>query len=234
MALLPLLVGTALATAPPTERKVAVGVGAFFNAGGTFMTQPSDLSHPQVAELPFSGWAGFSPGGGVSFDVRFFDAIGLEIDVIRSVDQAQSEYTINNTDVRFGVRTPAWHIPILLKAGIPSNGVSPNIFLGALVVAPGEVDFPDVPGVPWEMTAQTSTYTRFMFGLGFEGRLPIDDVDIRIPFAIRGALAPGYPAAATDRATYDITPDNVLLSMDYDLRWQYHAGVTLGVAYYFL
>ena len=28
--------------------------------------------------------------------------------------------------------------------------------------------------------------------------------------------------------------DGVLLGMEYDLRWQYHAGIALGVAFYFL
>jgi len=225
----------ALATAPPTERDFALGVGGFFNAGGTFMTQPQDRTHPDFAgELPFSGWAGFSPGGGFALDFRFRDFIGIEVDVIRSTDKAETEYTINGTDYRFGVRIPSWHIPIMLKAGIPSKGVSPNLFIGVNTVIPGAIDFPQPAGIPWQMTAQSKTYSHFLFGLGFEGRLPIEGVDIRIPFTLRGSLNPNYPDAAVDRAVYDIDPNGVFRSMEYDLRWQYHAAVTLGVAYYFL
>ncbi|MCB9674067.1 MAG: hypothetical protein H6737_03065 [Alphaproteobacteria bacterium] len=230
-----MLVGTALATAPPTEREVALGVGAFFNGGGTFMTQPQDRTGFGLVDLPFSGFAGFSPGGGVSVDFRWRDIVGVEVDLIRSIDTAQSEYGINGVDYRFKAVVPSWHIPMMLKAGIPSKGVSPNLFFGVNVVVPGEpeIQLPTPNGIPWQMTAQTKTYSRMFFGLGFEGRLPIDGVDIRIPFTLRGSMATSYPNSAIERAEYDIR-NNVLFGMEYDLRWQYHAAVTLGVSYYFL
>lgn len=228
-----MILALALATAPPTERPVAIGVGGFFNAGGTFMTQPRNLNHPEFQELPFSGWGGFSPGGGFSFDLRVKDAIGLEVDVIRSIDTAQSKYGINGTDVFFTARVPSWHVPILLKGGIPAKAVSPVLFVGVEVVIPGDIDLPQPEGLPWQITAQSETYMLWMFGLGFEGRLPIENVDIRVPFHIRGSVNAPYPDAALLRADYDIE-NGVLNSMEYDLSWQYHAGITLGLSYYFL
>ncbi|MEZ4323287.1 MAG: hypothetical protein R3F61_37835 [Myxococcota bacterium] len=233
-----MVVAPALAqnVAPPGERPVALGVGGFFNAGGTFMTQPPDRTIDGFAgELPYSGWGGFSPGGGVSLDFRVKDIVGIEVDFIRSIDQARSKYTVNNVDFPFEVKTPSWHIPIMLKLGIPSASVSPNLFIGVNNILPDkDIELETPAGLGWQLSAHSSSYQRLFFGIGFEGRLPIDGVDIRIPFSLRGSAAPSYPDSATDRATYDIGPGGLLIGMDYDLRWQYHAGIALGVAYYFL
>lgn len=225
----------ASAVEPPSERTVALGAGAFFNAGGTFMTQPRDRSYPGlVGELPFSGWAGFSPGGGVALDVRLKDAVGLEIDVFRSKDHAQSEYGINGVDIGFAVDQPAWHIPILLKGSLPSDSVSPVLFVGYHLVLPGDPRLEQPAGLPWQLSAKSSSYDLWMFGFGFEAKLPIEDVDLRIPFHLRGSVNTPYPKSATERATYDIDAGGVLQGMEYDLQWEYHAGITLGLSWYFL
>ena len=229
------VLGAAFATAPPSERPVALGVGAFFNAGGTFMTQPRDRDYPGLAgDLPFSGWAGFSPGVGGTIDFRVKDIVGLQVDLIRSQENAQSEYGINGEDIRFAVRHPAWHIPILLKAGIPSDVVSPVIFVGYHLVLPGDPDLPQPAGIPWQLSAKNSSYDLWMFGLGFEGKLPIDGVDLRIPFHLRGSVNTPFPDAAVERAEYTFVDGGVLQGMEYDLEWQYHAGITLGLTWYFL
>jgi hypothetical protein len=218
---------------PPSERPVALGVGAFFNAGGSFMTQPQDRSYPGFAgEIPFSGWAGFSPGGGLAVDFRVKDAIGLELDVFRSNDHSQSKYGINGVDVFLAVDQPAWHIPILLKVGVPSDRVSPVLFFGYEMVLPGDPTLPQPAGLPWGVTAKASNYDLWILGLGVEAKLPIDGVDLRVPFNLRGSINTPYPTVATQRATYDVDQAGILHSMEYDLQWQYHAGITLGLTWY--
>ncbi len=224
---------------PP--REIEVGAGLFFNAGGVFMTQPTDNKDGEPG-LPYNGFAGFSPGAGLQLEARYKGIIGLEIDFTRWSQNAESEFTIDGTSYPWFIRQGAWQIPILLKLTAPVGIVRPNLFVGPEFVLVGEttVEQPAWP-VAVDLTAGTPNYMLWTFGLGFETALPIEGLDLRIPFAIRLSQNPGFPKSAFDRATYQVngapwdgTAGGNLQAIDYISEWQYQAAVTLGVSYFFL
>lgn len=223
--------------AVPEDEKpfpLKVGVGLFFNAGGAFQAQPQDRGHPDfTGELPYSGMAGFSPGAGARLDVRLYDILGIELQVIRAWDQAESKYTINGTDVGFQVKQPAWHVPINLQIGVPSKILRPYLFGGIEMVIPTRTEFPSPAGIPWSMSGGTKTFHMWDFGFGFETRLPIEGVDLRVPLQFRGSASAPWSTVATDRADYTILPGGILTSAHYDTRWQYYASINLGLSWFF-
>ena len=117
--------------------------------------------------------------------------------------------------------------------GIPGSVMRAYVFGGVEIVVPGKVDFPQPAGVPWTMNASGDTWHMWSFGVGFEPKLNIANVDLRFPIQLRGAASTPYSSFATDRATYDITEDGALVGMEYDLRWQYYASVNIGLSWFF-
>lgn len=214
------------------------GAGLFFNAGGSFMTQPNGGVTPY--DLPYNGFAGYASGVGIALDGRVKDIVGLEIDFVHAKDHAESQFSINladGSDATFdwSIDQPAWHVPILLKAGIPSPIVRPELFLGPEIVLPSDpvVNDPVAEsgsytwGIP--LSAHSDSYTLFTFGFGFEFKLPIDPVDIRLPLTIRGSFNPSTPSEATERADYTVNGNDQVTAIDYLSEWQYHAAITAGV-----
>src|SRR5882724_2560586 len=105
-------------------RAVEVGAGLIGIAGGNFQDKPDrGPTDPDVNP----GFGGLTIGGGLMFDVRFIDLIGLELDVIRSSDHGKGTYTFNGIQNKVTIGQGAWHIPILAKVTIPSPLVAPAI-----------------------------------------------------------------------------------------------------------
>lgn len=222
---------------PP--RDFEVGAGLFFNAGGVFMTQPDDNIDGDPG-LPYNGFAGFSPGGGLQVEARYKGIVGLEVDLTRWAQRAQTEFTIDET-YPWEIRQGAWQVPILLKLTAPVGIVRPNLFVGPEVVLVGKTTIVEPE---WSeavaLTASTENYVLWTFGAGMETAIPIEGVDLRIPFAVRLSANPGSWASAYDRATYQVdgapydgTP-GTLEAIDYDSEWQYQAAITVGLSYWFL
>lgn len=223
---------TALETAAKITR-VKVGVGAIFQAGGAFMDQPSHREQAGAAELlPFSAMGGLAPGIGASVDVRFFDIVGVEIDVLRSRDTAWSHYGVDGVDVPFRVSQPAWHVPILFKLHAPGPLLRPNIQLGAQVVLPIDTDLVVEGELPFELDAGAGAYSVWMAGLGLEVKLPIPGADIRIPLALRAGFNTPFSENATERALYALDADGYVRSMELETAWSYHAALTVGLTWY--
>jgi hypothetical protein len=225
----------AVIPAKEDPREFELGAGAFFDAGGEFMTQPTDNKDGSTtASIPFNGFAGFSPGGGIGLEFRYRGIVGLELDFVRRSQVAQSEFTIEGVDFGWRIQQPATQIPFLVKLTAPVGIVRPNLFGGIEAVIPGDptVTPPDWP-VDLDLTAQSGSWMYVTFGLGFETALPIEDVDLRIPFNIRLSTNPSLPDSAFERATYTID-EGRLVRIDYVAEWQYQAAVTIGVWYYFL
>ena len=133
MITLALLLAPAIASPLPLKG----GVGVFFHGAGTFLDQP-DQNEVDGFLVPAQGWGGFGAGGGVALELRAFDAVGVEFDVIRRVDAASSSFTLNNVEYPFDASQPAWHLPVLFKAGLPTGVVRPHLVGGGLWVIPGD------------------------------------------------------------------------------------------------
>lgn len=223
---------TALETVAKVTR-VKIGIGGIAQAGGAFMTQPSDRNLLGASELaPFSAMAGFSPGGGVSLDVRAFGIVGLEVDAIRSIDTGMSNYTVNDVEVPFRVTQPSVHVPVLLKVFMPTAVIQPNLQLGAQFIVPLETRL-DVDGnLPFDLRASATPYMVWTVGLGAEVKLPIAGADIRLPIAARAGFNTPYSKSAADRAIYALDGEGYVTSMDMDSAWQYHGAVTAGLTWY--
>ncbi|MBA2320425.1 MAG: hypothetical protein H0V89_04650 [Deltaproteobacteria bacterium] len=229
------LATAALAVIPAKEdpREFELGAGAFFDAGGEFMTQPDDNIDGQPG-LPYNGFAGFSPGGGIGIDFRYRGIIGLELDFVRRTQVAKSEFTIDGTTFPWSIRQSATQIPVLVKLTAPVGLVRPNLFGGIEAVIPGDTSVVDPEwNVDVDLTADAGTWMYVTFGLGFEFALPIEEHDLRIPLNIRLSTNPSLPESAFERATYDVE-NGVLEGVDYVSEWQYQAAVTLGLFYHFL
>lgn len=236
-----LLATAALAVVPAKEdpREFELGAGLFFDAGGEFLTQPTDNKDGSTTgAVPFNGFAGFSPGGGLGLEFRYKGIVGLEVDVVRRAQVAKSEFTINGVDFGWQIEQPAWQVPVLVKLSAPVGLVRPNLFGGIEAVIPGNTTVVQ-PAWPLaiDITADAGSWTYVTFGLGAEFALPIEEVDLRIPFAVRLSTNPSTPKSAFERATYTIEQqggNSVLTRIDYVAEWQYQAAVTLGVWYHFL
>ena len=233
------LASVAFAGIPAKEppRELEIGAGGFFDAGGEFMTQPTDNKDGSLTSLPFNGFAGFSPGGGIGIDFRYKGILGLEFDIVRRLQVGKSEFTINGVDFPWQIEQRATQLPLLLKLSAPIGLVHPNLFGGIEPVIPGPATTVQ-PGWPTgfagpSIEAAAGSWLYLTFGLGFEFALPIEGADLRIPFAIRLSDNPSLPESAFERADY-IMEGGQLQRIVYVSEWQYQAAITLGVWYHFL
>jgi hypothetical protein len=227
---------TALSSSAFAFEKFTVGGGLMAAIGGEFMDKPSDLSAPGADSYP--GFGGFmGPAGGFFLEGRALGIIGLEIDVLRQNDRGHADLTASYTSggvtvsssrtVEIGQK--AWHVPVLLKATLPSPLFAPSIMLGPEFVSPdaGEFKVTRPAGQSSSETAAADSYTMFTFGLGGEFKLPIPSVDLRIPFSLRGSVRPGAGNTLADRAKV------VDGHAQFNSAWRYQALATLGVAAHF-
>jgi hypothetical protein len=213
--------------------RVKVGIGGIAQAGGAFMTQPEDRSLLGASELaPFSAMAGFSPGMGVSLDVRAFNRIGLEVNAIRSIDTGLSHYTVNDVEVPFRVTQPSVHVPVLLKLSSAAPVFRPNLQVGAQFIVPLETQLTVDGDLPFDLAASADPYMVWVVGLGAEIKLPFKGADIRLPIAARAGFNTPYGRSAAERAIYALDAEGYVSSMDMDSAWQYHGSVTAGLTWY--
>lgn len=221
-------------TGDEAVRYVEIGIGSFFNAGGSFMTGADDNTTAQV--IPTSGFAGFSPGFGFGLDIRYRGIVGLEFNLVQSYDRGLANYSINEFEYDYQVDQTALHLPLLLKLGIPSKGVRPHLVVGREWVLPRTSEISPRGEWPTDVTmqAQADAYGLWMFGFGFEFVLPIEKADIRIPLNFRGSLQPGYETDPTVRNSFGFDPSGIVNDITWGTEFQYHAAIQLGVYWYFL
>jgi hypothetical protein len=179
-------------------------------------------------QVVYPGFGGFGGGGGLMVDVSFRGIIGVQLGLYGTRGGASG--SIN--DVDFEIVQNAFHVPVLLKAAIPTDSVRPYLFLGPEFVFPGdpEVDN-DMPGGV-AVAAKADTYGVFSFGFGFEFMLPVEGMDVRLPFNLRGLYNPGYDNTLDGRAEYTADGD-VLTGATFVTEWEWQAAVSLGLAFYF-
>ena len=240
------------------NRIVSVGIGAQFMGGANFFDKPDDQSINGVNSDPkYPGFAGSSIGGGGFIDVRFIDYIGFEFGVLHMTDKGSAEITItelaSGTQSNFDInlKQNALHMPLLLKASVPGVLAQPVFFVGPEFVGPlpaCKVDSADratKPECQAEVVATTpgaSLGTKYgiitqnsvnvMFGLGAEFKLPIPNVDIRIPLTFRGAFNPGVSSKRDDREKDTVT-GNLLERVDYVTNWKFAVYGNIGTSIHF-
>lgn len=219
---------------------VSLGVGFQGVIGGNFLDKPDNKiynlpdgrSGPMTPSYP--GFGGFSYGGGLAFDVRFLEIVGLEVDVIRSSDKAHADVDFGNGARTYTVNVgqAAWHVPVLLKGVLPLPVLSPFVLVGPEFVMPGT----PVNETPAEYPAgyvksSASSYKMWTFGLGAEASIPGLSA-LRIPFSIRGSYNPSTGNSVNDRARWDVT-GNKVNGTTYITEWKFRPEITLGVSYFF-
>lgn len=219
----------------PVEKpsKVEIGVHLYGLAVGSFMTSVEDddkfaTINGERVQVVYPGFGGFGGAGGLAVDISYAGIIGVQLGLYGSKDGATG--SINNVD--FEITQTALHVPVLLRAAIPNDSVRPYIFMGPEFIFPSdpEVDKP-IAGLV-AVSAEAETYGVFTFGFGFEFMLPVEGMDARIPFSLRGMYNPGVEAGLTGRAEYE-AEGNVLTAAKFNSEWEWQAAVSLGIAFYF-
>jgi hypothetical protein len=202
-----------------------VGVGLMGIVGGNFQSKPERATFDPDINPGFGGVTG---GSGFVLDSRFFNLIGLEVDIIHSSDKGTGDVTFNGATSHVTIGQGAWHFPILAKVTFPSPLLTPMVFIGPEVIAPSKENVSVDPTFAMAGFGQTvSTYVMLTFGGGIEIKLPIPVIDLRIPITIRGSWNPSVSSKFADRTPTQFVPTT------YKSDWQYAVNGTLGAAIYF-
>lgn len=248
----------AAASAPASAQAfeyVSVGGGFMGIVGGNFIDKPGDQTIPingqdvsDVGAVPeYPGFAGVARGFGFFVDFRVMDYLGLEFDVLpmRGSGKADLKVTYFNTGTGAAeshefsayLVTDAWHLPLLIKGILPTELVSPSLFLGPEFVIPEdivdggpatEISGDDPHTIVYSATADF--YTMFTFGIGMEFNLPFPAdwiVQASIPLTIRGSYNPGVSDKRSERANY-IPANEMPREVQFKTEWQWQAIATLG------
>lgn len=208
-----------------------VGASVFGMAAGNFLAEPANdtltLSNGVSAEAgTYPGFAGVGAGFGFGADVRYRSFVGLEVNLVRSTDRGKGD--IGSATVEIG--ETAWHVPLFIKAMLPTPVMEPSVFVGPEFVFPGDAEATVTPSQPkgtTQLSASAERYTMLTFGFGFEFKLPLP-IDLRIPLTLRGSINPSTADTLDERATHEISGTTVM-SVDYVSEWQYRVAATLGV-----
>jgi hypothetical protein len=238
---------------------VKVGIGFIGQAGGNFLDKPSDQTVPGIAtDSEYPGFAGLMTGVGGFIDLRFIDYVGVELDVFSATHKGTADLTVTprNTTIpqkkyEIKISNSAIHMPLLIKGAIPGEIVTPMLFVGPEFVFPGKAKCAITPTSPVSGAttecALTSTsgdnslgvveeldsYTLVTFGLGMEFNLPlpVDILEVRIPFTLRGSIDPGSPDKRVERSQIEVTGGSY--SEKFKTQWKFQALATLGVSVHF-
>lgn len=209
-----------------------LGVGVIGQVAGNFIDRPNDttVAPGSTVELVYPGFGGVGGGGGLSAELRFRGFLALQIDLILSSDRGVGYIDL----LRVSVGQTSLHVPILAKVIYPGEAVRPSFALGADLVFPQALSISTDPLLPATATTfaiQAGPYAMLMAALGVEFILPFKNVDLRVPVSLRGAINPGTPAAARDRAAYTLDGTQVR-SVTFSSEWQYHLSFNVGVSYH--
>jgi hypothetical protein len=231
---------------PSPADRPTIGVGLMGALGASFLTEPSDQSvmvhgvRGQPVALPDdAGFVGLSGAGGIALELRACPYFGLELDWLRGRDSGTAELSATRLGVTrtftLEVADVAWHLPLLAKALIPTDAVRPFLLLGPELVVPETAEATvsgDAPaGV--EYRARARSHLMVTAGLGAEILLPVAELDLRVPIAVRASTTPAVGSSRDDRARYRGTDLLHISRVDYATRWQYQALVTLGALVHF-
>jgi hypothetical protein len=212
------------------------GLGYF---GGNFLSEPSNKTVHEETDSRgntllyqgiYPGFGGTGTGGGFALDFRYVGIIGLEIGCFFTNESAKGE--VNDLDLT--LRHSATHVPVMLKVTAKTELVRPFAMIGWqwVFVSDAKAEFEGGGTI----AAKAEDFSLFAFGLGLEIALPIDGVDLRIPLTVRGAWNTSTSEKATDRADYTTNGGTTVVTFPTQIStaFEYYAGGSLGLAWYFL
>jgi hypothetical protein len=203
-----------------------IGITALGFVSGNFVAQPTGSN---LDIRPFPGFGGVGGGGGVSFSALWRGVVGMELQILQSVEKAKGKITIGQASADISISQSSLHIPILFRLEAPTKSVRPFVFAGPDFVSPGE---PEADTLLIGVGAEADDYMAWMFGLGLDIKLDIEGQDIRIPIALHGVMNPSFPKKASELLVLNI-PGNPAAGANYRTEWEWQAFVSLGVAYHF-
>ena len=227
-----LVSSTALADEPEVEPERAgleIGVSLLGSAGAVFLNEPEDQTvtiGASEVDVVYPGFGGVAFGGGLTLDIRYAGIVGIETGALLSRDYGAGE--INDVNITIGQSSV--HVPLILKLMIPTGMARPFLFGGLEFVMPGEASAEhDSDLLPEDLfTAVADPYRLVSFGFGLEALVGNDNVDIRIPIAIRGGINTSTPEGVEGRAEYNLGSG----SIEFNSEFQYHIMMTVGVSYF--
>ncbi len=233
---------------------VEVGVGIVVQVGATFLDSPSDqtVSEGVVPRPEYPGFAGPTAGAGAMIDLRFFDYVGVELDILRQSEHGTASMTVrdmaNETETSFDIEIghTAWHLPLLLKASLPLLHVRPNLVLGPEFVFPSDAEYEEGTNTSAAtFGAVSDSYTLFTIGFGFEIEIPAAAPleSVRIPLSLRGSVNPGVSDKRSERSENlrvgEPDPDaagaypHPLVNEDYRTSFEYQVVANFGLSLHF-
>lgn len=233
--------GDALAASP-----VKVGIGPIIGFGGNFLDKPDDKTYPlpdgtrtEKVTPSYPGFGGTTFAYGLAFDLQLKVPgvlLAIEMDWMPSqTNKGKADLDLYSNGVKaqtinVEIEHTATHLPVMIKGGLDSPLFSPYLLVGAEFVRASDAKATVTPASNSStFGAKTDNYTYLLAGLGFQIKLPIPGIDIRIPFSLRASIHTGDTEKLEDRATYDFKANTIT----YDTRWKYQALATLGAQIYF-
>ena len=211
---------------PPREWEL--GVSAHGQVGGSFLSEPDDKAVTQGSPFEYSypGFAGVGGGGGVGLHLAWRGMLGVVTELSYTKDSGRG--AIGGADIT--LTQWALHVPLMVRAAVPSEHFRLFAQVGPEFVLPQSPSAEyDEAIVVTDVNAAADSYINIAFGLGCEFMLPVEEVDLRIPFTLRGSINPSTPAAARDRIRDAELPQRMSLVSE----WEYQAAVSIGLAWYF-
>lgn len=196
------------------------------------------MEHPGLAQGP-DIYPMFGLGGGVGgfIEVRALDIVGLEFGVFQSWDNGDGWEDKNDSNgrnigrVNQEQRSRALHIPIMIKASVPTTMVRPTFGLGLELVNQQQstltyrADVFDTSSLNTRYTIVPSKYALLAFSFALE----IDLGSIRIPIELRAGYNTGFKKDLRERA--EASGQYNLPSFEYDGKYEGHFGLFTGIIY---
>ena len=224
----------------PDALEISIGAkGGLTATGATEVPEESQfVGFDGEGDPELYGMFGAGAAGGPALDIRYKRVVGLETALYFTNDSAQGTNDVKrpNGD-QFGTitqsqSTTALHIPVLLKASVPSDNVRPVFGAGLEFVSQQSSEL-EYTSDDLESEAQArndhnsvapASYTLLQFTAGVE----IDAGPLRIPIELRAGYNLGWNDTFSDRVD---VPSQDPERFVYDGEYLGHLGVFAGVLY---
>jgi hypothetical protein len=190
----------------------------------------ADVEGVSVEPVPYEGWWGASGGGGLGAEARLWQWLGLELGVMLTQDNGDEE--MGDGDLHG--ENLSLHLPFAVKLVAPVRGLRPLLLLGFESVVPLATRA-TYGSSALEVTAHAEPYVLVHGGLGFELDLPIEGIDLRVPFVFHLGFDPAARDDLRDKATYGgrrAGPTAIVERVDFDLAYDAHVYFTTGLTWF--
>lgn len=219
------------------------GLGPMAGVGGNFLGKPGDKTYTAPngqsgTSQTYPGFSGTQFAFGAFIDIRLLKIVGIEVDFLRVSGKGSGDVSLTPTtngvvqpsiDGTLEIKQTATHIPVLLKGVLPLPLVAPYVFVGPEFVFVSDTTSSMSGALGNSITtngAYSDNYKYWTFGFGMEIKLPVPDLDIRIPISVRGSVNPGVSDHLQDR--WIVNGNNIAINT----QWQYAVSGNVGFGFY--